>query len=138
MLLVSGQALGERVRAADLLQARRDLGVVQVGVVATLTADELERAAFHPAIHYQDRLAAQYRSAAMTSSASLRGGTETWTSGSQPRITGVMRAARCGGGIRTVRWRRAVGGTERFARHGPPEPVGRIPPGSGAAPLPET
>jgi hypothetical protein len=74
----------------------------------------------------------------MTSSASLRGGTETWTSGSQPRITGVMRAARCGGGIRTVRWRRVVGGTERFARHGPPEPVGRIPPGSGAAPLPET
>jgi hypothetical protein len=87
MLLVSGQALVDRVRTAYLLQARRDLGVVQEGVVATLTADELERAAFHPAVHHQDRLATQYRSAAMTRLASLRGGTETWTTGPEPRIT---------------------------------------------------
>jgi hypothetical protein len=103
VLLVGSQALGDRVRAAYLLQARRDLGVVLVGVVAAFTADELKRAAFHPAVHYQDRLAAQHRSAAMTGLASLRGGTETWTTGPEPRVTGVMRADRCGGGIRTVR-----------------------------------
>jgi hypothetical protein len=78
------------------------LGVAQIGVVATLTADELKRAAFHPAVHDQDRLAAQYRSAAMTRLAGLRGGTETWTARPQRRVTGATRTARFGGGIRTV------------------------------------
>lgn len=49
----------------------------------------------------------------MTRLTSLRGGTEPRITRVQPRITGVMRAARCGDGIRTVRWRRAVGGAER-------------------------
>ena len=106
MLLVGGKTLGDRVRATYLLQARRDLGVVQVGVVATLAADQLKRArvpAFHPAVHHQDRLAAQHRSAAMTRLASLRGGTETWTTGPQPWITGVVPAVRFGDRIRTFR-----------------------------------
>lgn len=105
VLLVGGKALGDRVRATYLLEPGGDLGVIQVGVVATLTADELKRArvtALHPAVHDQDRLAAQHRSAAMTGITSLRGRTETWTTGPQPRITGVMRAARCGDGSRTV------------------------------------
>ena len=72
MLLVGGQTLGDRVRAAYLLQARRDPRVVQAGVVATLAADELKRAAFHLAVHHPDRLAAQDRGAAMTRLASLR------------------------------------------------------------------
>jgi hypothetical protein len=49
-----------------------------------------------------------------------------------------MRAARCGDGIRTVRWRRAVGGAEPCAIHGSPRPVVGIPPGSGAAPSPRS
>ena len=36
------------------------LGAVSVGVVVTLAPDELKRAIFHPAVHYQDRLAAQH------------------------------------------------------------------------------
>jgi hypothetical protein len=103
VLLVGGQALGDRVRAAYLLQARRDLGVAQVRVVATLAADELKRAAFHLAVHHLDRLAAQYRGAAVTKLASLGGGAETWTAGPQPRITGVVRVVRCGERIRTFR-----------------------------------
>jgi hypothetical protein len=80
VLLVGGKALGDRVRAAYLLQSRRDLGVIQIGIVATLTADELKRArarTFHPAVHHQDRLAPQHRSAAMTGLTNLRRGTET-------------------------------------------------------------
>jgi hypothetical protein len=109
VLLVGGQALADRVRTAYLLQAGRDLGVAQVRVVATLAADELKRAAFHPAVHHLDRLAAQYRGAAVTRLASVRGGTETWATGPQPRITGVVRAVRCGGGVHAEaalrRWR---------------------------------
>jgi hypothetical protein len=84
VLFVGGKTLGDRVRAAYLLQARRDLGVIQIGVVATLTTDELKRArsrAFHPAVHHQDRLAPQHRSAAMTGLTSLRRGTDAWTIG---------------------------------------------------------
>jgi len=43
-----------RVRPADPLKPERDLGVIQVRVIAALAADELKRvgvAAFHPALH---------------------------------------------------------------------------------------
>ena len=42
--LVSGETLRDRVRATYLLQAGRDLRVIQMGVVATLAADELKLA----------------------------------------------------------------------------------------------
>jgi hypothetical protein len=42
--LVSGETLRDRVWATYLLQAGRDLRVVQMGVVATLAADELKLA----------------------------------------------------------------------------------------------
>ena len=125
VLLVGGQALADRVRAAYLLQAGRDLGVAQVRVVATLAADELEPAAFHPAVHHLDRLAAQYRGAAVTRLASLRRGMETWATGPQPRITRVVRAVRCGDGVHALRQRCAVGGTGRCGRHRTPRSVVR-------------
>jgi hypothetical protein len=39
---VSGETLRDRIRATYLLQAGRDLRVIQMGVVATLAADELK------------------------------------------------------------------------------------------------
>jgi hypothetical protein len=60
VLLIGGKARGHRVGPADLLQARRDLGVVQGRIVAAVAADDLERAgipAFYPAVHEADRLA---------------------------------------------------------------------------------
>jgi hypothetical protein len=76
-----------------------------VRVVATLAADELKRAAFHPAAHHLNRLAAEYCGAAMTRLASLWRGMETWATGPQPRITGVVRAVRCDDRIRPCRER---------------------------------
>ena len=54
VLLIPGNARPHRVRPADPLKPGRDLGVIQVRVIATLAADELKRvgiAAFHPALH---------------------------------------------------------------------------------------
>jgi hypothetical protein len=76
VLLIRGKARGYRVRPAYLLQARRDLGVVQIRIVAALTADELKRAdvpAFCPAVHDQDRLAPQDGRAPMTRLTRRRG-----------------------------------------------------------------
>jgi hypothetical protein len=130
--LVSGETLRDRVRAAYLLQAGRDLRVIQMGVVATLAADELKLAcvsAIHPPICNQGRLASQHRSAAVTRLTGLRGGAEPGIAGMQPRITGVMWAARCVDRIRTAGWRRAVRGAEPCALHRPPRPVVEIPAG---------
>jgi hypothetical protein len=44
MILIGCKARLQRVRPADLLQPRGDLGVIQVGMVAALAADELELA----------------------------------------------------------------------------------------------
>ena len=57
-----------RVRPADLPKLRRDLGVVQVGMVAAVAADDLERvgvAAFRPAVHHAGRLAPENHRPAM-------------------------------------------------------------------------
>jgi hypothetical protein len=44
MLFIGGNARGNRIGPADLLQARRELGVIQVRIVAAVAADDLERA----------------------------------------------------------------------------------------------
>ena len=67
-----------RVRPADPLKPERDLGVIQVRVIAALAADELKRvgiAAFHPALHDAGRLAPQARRAAVAGLTSKRGET---------------------------------------------------------------
>src|SRR5580693_3420536 len=42
VLEVDGQAFLDRARAAKMLKPRRDLRVVQIGIVATAGADDLE------------------------------------------------------------------------------------------------
>ena len=62
VLEIDGQALFEGVRATKVLEPGRDLGVVQVGIVAAAGADELERvgvAAFGPAVYEAERLTSQ-------------------------------------------------------------------------------
>ena len=43
VLLIGGQARGYGVGPAYLLQARQDLGVIQIRIVAAVAADDLER-----------------------------------------------------------------------------------------------
>ena len=63
MLEIDGQALFEGVRAAKgVPEPRRDLGVVQVGIVAAAGADDLECvgvATFGPAVYEAARLTSQ-------------------------------------------------------------------------------
>jgi hypothetical protein len=64
VLEIDGQALLERVRAAKALEPGRDLGIVQVGIVAAAGADDLEYvgvAAFDPAVRKAERLTPQSR-----------------------------------------------------------------------------
>ena len=62
VLDIHRQALLDRVRPAKVLKPWRDLGVVQVGMIAAAGADDLECvgvAAFHPAVHEAGRLTPQ-------------------------------------------------------------------------------
>ena len=73
-----GKARPHRVRPADPLKPGRDLGVIQVRVIAALAADELKRpgvAGFYPALHDAGRLAPQGRGAAVAGLTSKRGET---------------------------------------------------------------
>src|SRR5437764_693997 len=63
----------KRIRPAERLKLRRDLGVIQVGTVAAARADELKRvgvAPFHPAVCDADRLAPEACRLAMAGLAS--------------------------------------------------------------------
>ena len=98
MLVIRGKARRHRVRPADPLQPRRDLGVVQAGIVAAVTADELERAAItacHPALHEQFRLAPQNRRTAVAGPASKRKCHGILGVKAQPRVTWIVRTALC-------------------------------------------
>jgi hypothetical protein len=78
VLLIRCDARPQRVRPTDPLGPGRDLGVIQVRVIAALAADELKRAgiaAFHPALHDAGRLAPQARCAAVAGLTSRRGET---------------------------------------------------------------
>jgi hypothetical protein len=98
VLLVGGKALSYRIGPADLLQASRDVGVIQVRIVAALAADDLEHAgmaALYPAVHEACGLAPQKGGAAMSelSSGRERGGT----------VPGIRRSRRCRDAIPAVR-----------------------------------
>jgi len=80
MLLIRGKARPHRVWPADPLKPGRDLGVIQVRVIAALAADELKRvgvAAFYPALHDAGRPAPQGRRAAVARLTSRREGRQT-------------------------------------------------------------
>jgi hypothetical protein len=65
----------QRVRPADALQPRRDLRVIQIRMIAAVTADDLElagTAAFYPALPHADRLAPQARGQAVAGLARRR------------------------------------------------------------------
>jgi hypothetical protein len=94
------------VRPADPLKSARDLGVIQVMVIAALAADELKRvgvAAFSPALHDAGRLAPQVRRAAVARLASSRECREILVVTTRPRVTGMVRSARYGNGTRTIK-----------------------------------
>lgn len=102
MLVIRCQARLQGARPAEPLQTRRDLGVIQVGMVTTAGADELVRggvAAFHPAVRDVDRLTPHEGCRAMAGLTGKRGGHDG--ADVQPRITGMGGAARCRDDIRT-------------------------------------
>ena len=75
-----GKARPHRVWPADPLKPGRDLGVIQVRVIAALAADELKGvgvAAFYPALHDAGRLAPQGRRAAVAGLTGRREGRQT-------------------------------------------------------------
>ena len=89
------------MRAAKALKPGRDLGGVQVGIVAAAGADDLEYvgvAAFGPALHEAARLTPQTRRQAVTRLARGRECHDTPGACGQPRVTCVVRVARCGHG----------------------------------------
>ena len=66
MLVIRGQALRYGARAAEPLKPRHDLGVIQVGMITAVGADELiHAAAAIVAAHAAGRLDPQERSAAV-------------------------------------------------------------------------
>ncbi len=69
VLLIRRPGRVHRARPADPLQPRRDLRVIQAGIVAAVEADELEHGgvtAFRPAIRARGRLAPQNGPEAVT------------------------------------------------------------------------
>jgi hypothetical protein len=107
----------QRERPADLLKPRRDLGVVQAGMVAAARTDELERvgvAAFHPAIHDADWLTPQGCCPAVAGLARQRECHRAFSGDAQPRVTGTVRRAgyahgKAGSRLRTGRDARISG-----------------------------
>src|SRR6266480_2386111 len=68
MLLIRGKSHLHRVWPPDPLKLRRDLGVIQIGMVPAVAADEFKHAgvaAFRPALHDAGRLAPQNHRPAM-------------------------------------------------------------------------
>lgn len=105
VLRICRKARLQRARPAKPLKPGRDLGVIQVGMVAAARADELELigvAAFHPAVHDGDRLAPQARCPSMAGLASNRKCRGTPDVNAQPRITGTELATRNQGDFRTA------------------------------------
>lgn len=138
MLFIGGKARGNRIGPADHLQARRDLAVTQVRIVAAVAADDLERACMPvscPAAGDARGLSAQDGGATMTGPTSPRERHVLSVHPRQPWITGIIRCRGCGDRIRTS----IVIVVQVCAAHpGPPDQQIRIPPGSGAALVPES
>ena len=127
MLGMCRNARLQRVRPADPLQPGRDLGVIEVGMVAAAGADELKCAgvaAFHPAVHDADRLAPQACGPAMARLASKRQRHDALIVNAQPRVTGMTLFARRGDGAQMTRMPRTchdiqVSGATHSARPKP-------------------
>jgi hypothetical protein len=115
-------------------------------VIAAAGADELKHAgvaAFHPAIGDTDRAAAHEGRPAMPGLTGQGERQEDLSTGTQPRITPMTRAARCRVSARDrnqpgtghdLRDRRAAHFTHRQSLGSPARPVRLLPlPGSGAA-----
>ena len=93
----------QRARPAKPLNPRRDLGVIQVRMIAAGGADELKHAgvaAFETAVHDADRLAPHERRPAVAGLTGKRERVVAVGAGAQPRVTAIMRA-RYGDGGRT-------------------------------------
>ena len=91
MFLVRREGRLQRARPAKPLQPGRDLGIIQVRIVAAGRADELERiavAAFYPAVHDADRLAPEACCPAMARLASKWQRHIALSMSAQPQITG--------------------------------------------------
>ena len=104
MVFIGGKARGNRMGPADLLQARRELGVIQVRIVAAVAADDLERAGipvFDPAAGNARGLSAQDGGATMTGLTSPRERHVFSVHPRQPWITGIIRCRGGGDRIRT-------------------------------------
>ncbi len=109
MFLIRGEALVHRAGPAEQLKPVRDFGVIQVGMVAAVGADELEAfgvAAFHPTLHDTERLAPEARGGAMAGLA---------RSGNTRNGSSIDTGLRSSGTARAVPDRRTGGGTSRFA-----------------------
>jgi hypothetical protein len=117
---IRGKTLPPAGTARGSAAATGDLGVIQVGMIAALAADQLEHvgvAAFHPAAHDAGRLAPQVGGPAVAGLASKREGHVSLGVKAQPRVTshGAVRAMQ--GGTRTARqlghWSCVVSGVLR-------------------------
>ena len=106
MQVKGGQGRLWRVRPAKPLKPRRNLGIVQISMIAAVRADELEHigvAAFEAAVHDADRLAAQGRRVAVAGLTAERDCGE-WDCidavgpGEQPWVTAIVRAWHGDGG----------------------------------------
>jgi hypothetical protein len=96
VLFIGGKASPHRVRPADPLKPGRDLGVIQVRVIAALAADELKRvgvAALCPALHDAGRLAPQARRAAVAGLTSRRECREILVVTARRWVTGIAGSA---------------------------------------------
>jgi hypothetical protein len=103
VLVICGQCLLERTRPAEPLKPRRDLGVIQVWMVAAAGADELEQAgvaAFEAAVHDADWLAPHHRRLAMAGLTGKRECHHAVGFDAQPRIAAIAWPG-CGDGGRT-------------------------------------
>ena len=122
----------QRARPAKPLNPRRDLGVIQVRMIAAGGADELKHAgvaAFETAVHDADRLAPHERHPAVAGLTGKRESVVAVGAGAQPRVTAIMRA-RYGGraGSRSgtghaVRVARTVQSTHRQRCRGLEQPA---------------
>ena len=95
VLVKHSQGRFKLVRPAKPLKPRRDLGVIQVRMIAAAGADDLEHvgvAALEAAVHDADRLAAQDRPAAVAGLTGGRGCHLLFRHEAQPPVTGT----RCG------------------------------------------
>ena len=91
MFLVHREGRLQRARPAKPLQPGRELGIIQVRIVAAGRADELERiavAAFYPAVHDADRLAPEACCPAMAGLASKWQHHIALSTSAQPPIMG--------------------------------------------------